>query len=66
MISGFVSICCIQEEDNNGGQDENDEEDDGFFVPHGYLSEDEGGKEDFQRMVSAVIVTQTNIIGKIK
>lgn len=32
-------------EDEDGGDDEEDD-DDGFFVPHGYLSDDEGALEE--------------------
>ncbi|XP_026544648.1 chromatin assembly factor 1 subunit A [Notechis scutatus] len=32
------------DEEEEGGEEEDD--DDGFFVPHGYLSEDEGGTEE--------------------
>uniref|UniRef100_A0A3P9LH16 Chromatin assembly factor 1, subunit A (p150) n=1 Tax=Oryzias latipes TaxID=8090 RepID=A0A3P9LH16_ORYLA len=36
-----------QEDEEEGGED--DDDDDGFFVPHGYLSEDEGAlEEEFQ------------------
>ena len=39
------SVRCAQGED--GAEDDNDsEDDDGYFVPHGYLSEDEGCEED--------------------
>uniref|UniRef100_A0A8C0G182 Chromatin assembly factor 1 subunit A n=1 Tax=Chelonoidis abingdonii TaxID=106734 RepID=A0A8C0G182_CHEAB len=34
----------LQDDDDEGGEDEDD--DDGFFVPHGYLSEDEGVTEE--------------------
>lgn len=33
----------FKDEDDDMGEDE--DEDDGFFVPHGYLSEDEGVTE---------------------
>lgn len=33
----------FKDEDDDVGEDE--DEDDGFFVPHGYLSEDEGVTE---------------------
>ncbi|KAM9383934.1 chromatin assembly factor 1 subunit A [Pholidichthys leucotaenia] len=33
------------EDEEEGGEDE-DDDDDGFFVPHGYLSEDEGALEE--------------------
>ena len=38
-----------QGEDEADGDDDNNDDDDGFFVPHGYLSDDEGvenGEED--------------------
>lgn len=42
-----VSICELffffEDDDDEVGEDEDD--DDGFFVPHGYLSEDEGVTE---------------------
>ena len=31
-----------EEAEGEGEKDEDEEEEDGFFVPHGYLSEDEG------------------------
>lgn len=34
----------LQEEEEEGGED--DDDDDGFFVPHGYLSDDEGALEE--------------------
>ncbi|KAM5194829.1 chromatin assembly factor 1 subunit A [Mantella aurantiaca] len=34
------------DEDDDPKEEEEEEEDDGFFVPHGYLSEDEGGVSD--------------------
>ncbi len=47
-----------------------DEEDDGFFVPHGYLSEDEGNLLSDEEMVSRVpslfiftVVTVTMVTG---
>lgn len=36
----------IQGEDDSGEDSADDEEEDGFFVPHGYLSEDEGERSD--------------------
>lgn len=36
-------VCSLKDEDDEVGDDE--DEDDGFFVPHGYLSEDEGVTE---------------------
>lgn len=40
---------CSQGEEKEGepdGGEDSDEEDDGFFVPHGYLSNDEGDCSD--------------------
>ncbi|XP_077129179.1 chromatin assembly factor 1 subunit A isoform X1 [Ranitomeya variabilis] len=34
------------DEDDDDAKEDDDEDDDGFFVPHGYLSEDEGGVSD--------------------
>ncbi|KAM4054092.1 chromatin assembly factor 1 subunit A isoform 2-T3 [Anomaloglossus baeobatrachus] len=34
------------DEDDDDNKEDDDEDDDGFFVPHGYLSEDEGGASD--------------------
>ncbi|XP_073542456.1 chromatin assembly factor 1 subunit A isoform X2 [Phyllobates terribilis] len=34
------------DEDDDDQKEDDDEDDDGFFVPHGYLSEDEGGVSD--------------------
>ena len=31
-----------QNDDEDDEEEDNDEENDGFFVPHGYLSDDEG------------------------
>jgi chromatin assembly factor 1 subunit A len=42
------SISDSEGEENENGQEE-DDEDDGFFVPHGYLSEDEGGDDECRR-----------------
>lgn len=39
------SLSHSEGEDEEGGE-EDDEDDDGFFVPHGYLSEDEGALEE--------------------
>ena len=36
----------VQGDEDSG---EESEEDDGFFVPHGYLSEDEGERSDSER-----------------
>lgn len=36
----FVPVLFLQTEDEDDN-DSGDESDDGFFVPHGYLSEDE-------------------------
>ena len=41
MNSFFFSP--FEDDDDDMGEDE--DEDDGFFVPHGYLSEDEGVTE---------------------
>ncbi|XP_056234905.1 chromatin assembly factor 1 subunit A isoform X2 [Seriola aureovittata] len=34
------------EEEGGEGEDDDDDDDDGFFVPHGYLSDDEGALEE--------------------
>jgi hypothetical protein len=39
----YVDLFFLQDDDDEVGEDE--DEDDGFFVPHGYLSEDEGVTE---------------------
>ncbi|XP_037530751.1 chromatin assembly factor 1 subunit A [Nematolebias whitei] len=39
------SLSHSEGEDEDGGDDEEDD-DDGFFVPHGYLSDDEGALEE--------------------
>ena len=39
----YLSLQGEEDEENDGDQDE---EGDGFFVPHGYLSEDEGCDND--------------------
>lgn len=39
------SLSHSEGEDEDGGEDD-DDDDDGFFVPHGYLSEDEGALEE--------------------
>ena len=53
-----IRVCCVymyvmmfavytQGEDDSGEEPmEEEEEEDGFFVPHGYLSEDEGDRSD--------------------
>lgn len=38
-----VLFSLLEDDDDEVGEDE--DEDDGFFVPHGYLSEDEGVTE---------------------
>ena len=37
-----VLFFRFKNDDEDEDDDENDEENDGFFVPHGYLSDDEG------------------------
>lgn len=39
----IIVLFSLEDEDDDVGEDE--DEDDGFFVPHGYLSEDEGVTE---------------------
>lgn len=39
----FWTIVRVQEDEEEGGEDDDD---DGFFVPHGYLSDDEGALEE--------------------
>lgn len=46
MILLFKRLCTVdqfQEDEEEGGEDDDD---DGFFVPHGYLSDDEGALEE--------------------
>lgn len=38
----IVASVFFKNEDDDEEEEENDEENDGFFVPHGYLSDDEG------------------------
>lgn len=40
----FLIFFFTQEDEEEGGDD--DDDDDGFFVPHGYLSDDEGAQEE--------------------
>ncbi|KAM4548482.1 chromatin assembly factor 1 subunit A isoform 1-T1 [Odontesthes bonariensis] len=40
------SLSHSEGEDEEEGGDDDDDDDDGFFVPHGYLSDDEGALED--------------------
>ena len=40
------TTTLLQGEDDSGEDSADDEEEDGFFVPHGYLSEDEGERSD--------------------
>lgn len=40
----FKYFVVFQEDEEEGGDD--DDDDDGFFVPHGYLSDDEGAQEE--------------------
>ncbi|XP_040196341.1 chromatin assembly factor 1 subunit A-B-like [Rana temporaria] len=49
--SFVVTFLCLHfqdedDEDPKEEDEEDDDDDDGFFVPHGYLSEDEGGVSD--------------------
>uniref|UniRef100_A0A3P9LHF6 Chromatin assembly factor 1, subunit A (p150) n=1 Tax=Oryzias latipes TaxID=8090 RepID=A0A3P9LHF6_ORYLA len=44
IIYSVISFHLLQEDEEEGGED--DDDDDGFFVPHGYLSEDEGALEE--------------------
>lgn len=45
--TGFHCILfCFQGEDEADGEEDNNDDDDGFFVPHGYLSDDEGVEDD--------------------
>ncbi len=47
-------LVVFQKEDEEGeAADSDDEEDDGFFVPHGYLSDDEGCEEDEEDVSTA-------------
>ncbi|XP_018525689.1 chromatin assembly factor 1 subunit A [Lates calcarifer] len=40
------SLSHSEGEDEDEGGDDDDDDDDGFFVPHGYLSDDEGALEE--------------------
>ncbi|KAK2835761.1 hypothetical protein Q5P01_016245 [Channa striata] len=40
------SLSHSEGEDEEEGGDDDDDDDDGFFVPHGYLSEDEGALDE--------------------
>ena len=40
------SLTHHQGGEAEGGDNDDDEDDDGFFVPHGYLSNDEGALEE--------------------
>ncbi|KAM8939313.1 chromatin assembly factor 1 subunit A [Pelodytes ibericus] len=40
------SLSHSEGDDDDEPKEEEEEDDDGFFVPHGYLSEDEGGASD--------------------
>uniref|UniRef100_A0A3B5AMN7 Chromatin assembly factor 1 subunit A n=1 Tax=Stegastes partitus TaxID=144197 RepID=A0A3B5AMN7_9TELE len=40
------SLSHSEGEDEEEGGEDDDDDDDGFFVPHGYLSDDEGGLEE--------------------
>lgn len=47
LVASIVSykyFVVFQEDEEEGGDD--DDDDDGFFVPHGYLSDDEGAQEE--------------------
>ena len=56
----------FQGEDEGDGEDDNNEDDDGFFVPHGYLSDDEGvedGDEDCEENEeNKVIIVQLHFV----
>ncbi|XP_053317737.1 chromatin assembly factor 1 subunit A [Spea bombifrons] len=43
------SLSHSEGDDDDEPKEEEEEDDDGFFVPHGYLSEDEGGASDEER-----------------
>ena len=45
MLFPHVIIVLFSLEDDDDDMGEDEDEDDGFFVPHGYLSEDEGVTE---------------------
>ena len=40
-----MNVLCFPFEDDDDEVGDDEDEDDGFFVPHGYLSEDEGVTE---------------------
>lgn len=45
MCAGALTglhLFALQDEKEGEGEGEDSDEDDGFFVPHGYLSNDEG------------------------
>jgi len=46
-VADFEPVDRFQEDEEAGEADgEDDDDDDGFFVPHGYLSDDEGAPEE--------------------
>lgn len=46
-IKRLWTVNHFQEDEEEGGEDDDDDDDDdGFFVPHGYLSNDEGALEE--------------------
>lgn len=44
LVSQFISLIYTFQEEEGAGEEEEDDGD-GFFVPHGYLSDDEGINE---------------------
>ena len=56
-------FICIQGED--GAEDDNDvDEDEGFYVPHGYLSDDEINEDD-QEEVKKIIELRKWVVVEI-
>lgn len=45
LVSACRKLLSLSLEDDDDDLGEDEDEDDGFFVPHGYLSEDEGVTE---------------------
>ena len=46
LISPWPGFSFLQGEDDDEDVKETEEDQDGFFVPHGYLSDDEGVPDD--------------------
>ena len=42
-----ANICLFQADEDEEEEKETEDDQDGFFVPHGYLSDDEGIENEF-------------------